>query len=123
MIEVGKLGNVGINTLWLYLLLGMVFGVVGVMFNRGVFRVQDMFQRLHGGDWRKLVLIGGVLGGLCGVLGLIQQEAAGGGFNLIPIAAAGNYTMGMLLFIFIARVVTTLLCFGSGAPGGILRRC
>ncbi|MCE9871003.1 H(+)/Cl(-) exchange transporter ClcA [Hafnia alvei] len=119
VIEVGKLGNVGINTLWLYLLLGMVFGVVGVMFNRGVFRVQDMFQRLHGGDWRKLVLIGGILGGLCGVLGLIQQEAAGGGFNLIPIAAAGNYTMGMLLFIFIARVVTTLLCFGSGAPGGI----
>jgi CIC family chloride channel protein len=25
----------------------------------------------------------------------------------------------MLLFIFITRVVTTLLCFGSGAPGGI----
>ena len=25
----------------------------------------------------------------------------------------------MLLFIFIARVITTLLCFASGAPGGI----
>ncbi|OWF76219.1 ClC family H(+)/Cl(-) exchange transporter, partial [Yersinia rohdei] len=40
-------------------------------------------------------------------------------FSLIPIAAAGNYSIGMLLFIFIARVITTLLCFGSGAPGGI----
>ncbi|WP_193386906.1 chloride channel protein, partial [Yersinia pestis] len=32
---------------------------------------------------------------------------------------AGNFSIGMLLFIFIARVITTLLCFGSGAPGGI----
>lgn len=45
--------------------------------------------------------------------------ASGGGFSLIPIAAAGNYTIGMLLFLFVARVITTLLCFSSGAPGGI----
>jgi CIC family chloride channel protein len=43
----------------------------------------------------------------------------GGGFNLIPIAAAGNFSVGLLLFIFIARVITTLICFSSGAPGGI----
>ena len=53
------------------------------------------------------------------MLGLITPEAAGGGFNLIPIAAAGQYGVGLLMFIFIARVVTTLLCFSSGAPGGI----
>ncbi|SQA97371.1 H(+)/Cl(-) exchange transporter ClcA [Cedecea neteri] len=53
------------------------------------------------------------------MLGLIQQAASGGGFSLIPIAAMGNYTIGMLLFLFVARVITTLLCFSSGAPGGI----
>ncbi|MCT4700916.1 H(+)/Cl(-) exchange transporter ClcA [Enterobacteriaceae bacterium H20N1] len=119
VIEVGKLSNAPVNTLWLYLVLGMVFGVVGVLFNSLVFRTQDMFQRIHGGEIKKWVLIGGLLGGICGVLGLIQPAAAGGGFNLIPIAAAGNYTLGMLLFIFIARIITTLLCFSSGAPGGI----
>lgn len=119
VIEVGKLANAPVNTLWLYLLLGMLFGVVGVLFNTLIFRTQDMFQRLHGGNMCKVLIIGGVLGGICGVLGVIEPEAAGGGFNLIPIAAAGNYTVGMLLFIFITRVVTTLLCFGSGAPGGI----
>lgn len=119
VIEVGKLANAPVNTLWLYLLLGMLFGVVGVLFNTLIFRTQNMFQRLHGGNMRKVLIIGGVLGGICGVLGVIEPEAAGGGFNLIPIAAAGNYTVGMLLFIFITRVVTTLLCFGSGAPGGI----
>ena len=27
--------------------------------------------------------------------------------------------MGLLLFMFISRVITTVLCFSSGAPGGI----
>lgn len=119
VIEVGKLANAPLNTLWLYLVLGMVFGVVGVGFNALIFRTQDMFARVHGGNLRKVLIIGGLLGGMCGILGLIQPEAAGGGFALIPLAAAGKYTLGMLLFIFIVRVVTTLLCFASGAPGGI----
>lgn len=119
IIEVGKLSDAPLNTLWLYLLLGILFGAVGVIFNALIFRTQDMFVRFHGGDWRKLVLIGGLLGGVCGLLALLHGNAVGGGFALIPIAAAGNFSIGMLLFIFIARVITTLLCFGSGAPGGI----
>lgn len=119
LIEVGKLASAPLNTLWLYLVLGAVFGGVGVMFNALIFRTQDMFARIHGGKLSKILLIGALLGGICGVLALFQPEAAGGGFALIPIAAAGNYTVEMLLFIFVARVVTTLLCFGSGAPGGI----
>lgn len=119
VIEVGKLSNAPVNTLWLYLILGMIFGCVGPLFNTLVLHTQDMFQRLHGGNIKKWVLIGGLIGGSCGVLGLIQPAASGGGFNLIPIAAAGNFSVGLLLFIFIARVITTLLCFSSGAPGGI----
>lgn len=119
VIEVGKLANAPINTLWLYLVLGMVFGMVGVGFNALIFRTQDMFARIHGGKLRKVLIIGGILGGFCGILGLIQPEATGGGFGLIPLAAAGKYTLGMLLFIFVVRVATTLLCFASGAPGGI----
>jgi len=108
-----------LQTFWLYLVLGMVFGIVGVCFNALIFRTQDMFARLHGGNLQKILLMGGLLGGMCGLLGLIKPEAAGGGFALIPLAAAGTYSLGMLLFIFITRVATTLLCFSSGAPGGI----
>lgn len=119
VIAVGKLAGAPVDTLWLYLLLGLLFGVVGVVFNKLVFMTQDMFLRLHKGHCARLLLIGAVLGGLCGILGLIRPEAAGGGFGLIPVAAAGHFTAGALVFIFIARIATTLLCFGSGAPGGI----
>lgn len=119
VIEVGRLSDAPVNTLWLYLLLGMVIGVVGVTFNQLIFRIQDLFQRLHGGRMSKVLLIGALLGGICGVLGLVMPAASGGGSGLIPLVAAGNYTAGTLLFIFIIRLATTLLCFCSGAPGGI----
>lgn len=119
VIEVGRLANAPLNTLWLYLVLGMVFGVVGVMFNALIFRTQDMFARVHGGNLRNILVIGGMLAGFCGLLGLVHQEVTGGGFALIPLAAAGKYSLMMLLVIFLVRVVTTLLCFASGAPGGI----
>jgi len=119
VIEVGKLTNAPVNTLWLYLILGMIFGIVGPLFNALIIRAQDMFQRIHGGNTTKWVLVGGLLGGVCGVLGFIEPNAAGGGFGLIPIAAAGNFSIGLLLFMFISRVITTVLCFSSGAPGGI----
>ncbi|WP_413725633.1 H(+)/Cl(-) exchange transporter ClcA [Sodalis sp. RH16] len=119
VIDIGRLASAPMDTLWLYLLQGMVFGLVGMSFNIMVFRSQDLFARLHGGNLRKFLLIGGILGGGCGLLLLVQQAAIGGGFALIPIVAAGNYTLGMLVLIFIVRMVTTLLCFGSGAPGGI----
>ena len=83
MIAVDKLSSAPINTLWLYLVLGAIFGAVGVGFNALIFRTQDMFARLHGGRMRNILLMGGLLGGVCGILGLIQPEAAGGGFGLI----------------------------------------
>ncbi|PIJ49806.1 chloride channel protein [Erwinia sp. OLTSP20] len=119
VIAVGRLGDVSIKSLWLYLLLGLLFGALGVGFNALVCRIQDRFLSFHSRGMRYTLLSGALLGGLCGLLGMIEPEAAGGGFNLIPLAVAGHYTLGTLLFIFISRVVTTLLCFCSGAPGGI----
>lgn len=123
LIDVGKLSDAPLNTLWLYLILGIIFGIFGPIFNKWVLGMQDLLHRVHGGNITKWVLMGGAIGGLCGLLGFVAPATSGGGFNLIPIATAGNFSMGMLVFIFVARVITTLLCFSSGAPGGILPRC
>ena len=119
LIDVGKLSDAPLNTLWLYLILGIIFGIFGPIFNKWVLGMQDLLHRVHGGNITKWVLMGGAIGGLCGLLGFVAPATSGGGFNLIPIATAGNFSMGMLVFIFVARVITTFLCFSSGAPGGI----
>lgn len=119
VIAVGQLSNAPVNTLWLYLILGMLFGLIGVLFNRLVFLFQDVFQRLYAGrNWRALG-IGGCIGGGCGILALLYAPGAGGGFELIPDAVSGEFTFYALLAMFLVRLLTTLLCFCSGAPGGI----
>ena len=70
IIEVGKLSNAPVNTLWLYLVLGLIFGCVGPLFNTMVLRTQDMFQRFHGGEIKKWVLMGGVIGLIISTIGI-----------------------------------------------------
>ncbi|MEC5342978.1 H(+)/Cl(-) exchange transporter ClcA [Brenneria populi] len=119
VIAVGKLAAAPVNTLWLYLVLGMVFGVVGVVFNALVLRAQALFLQFHASSLPRFLLVGAVAGGVCGILSLLFNAATGGGFALIPLAAAEHYSIGLLLIIFLVRVLMTLICFGSGAPGGI----
>ncbi|MGL5799574.1 MAG: H(+)/Cl(-) exchange transporter ClcA [Plesiomonas sp.] len=118
-LPLGALGFVPLHSLWLFLVLGMFFGVFGVLFNRMVFWSQDKFFALHGGQRRKFVLIGALIGGTCGLLALLVPEVSGDGMSLVMIAAKGNFTITALMLIFAARVITTLMCFCSGAPGGI----
>ncbi|WP_176051975.1 chloride channel protein, partial [Escherichia coli] len=81
--------------------------------------MQYLLHRVHGGNITKWVLMGGAIGGLCGLLGFVALATSGGSFNLIPIATSGNFIMRMLVFIFVARVITNLICFPSGPPGGL----
>lgn len=119
VLEVGRLEKAPLNTLWLYLVAGMVFGVLGVIFNRSIFALQDMFMRLHGGKMKNVLVTGLVIGGGCGLLTLVFPAMTGGGLTLIPQAFTGHYGLAMLLTIFLLRLITTLVSFCSGAPGGI----
>ncbi|MFT8210969.1 MAG: H(+)/Cl(-) exchange transporter ClcA [Symbiopectobacterium sp.] len=116
VIHVGTLPDAPVNTLWCYLLLGIVFGVV---FNRLVLGTQALFLRFHGQSLTRFILVGMLAGGLCGVLSLAFSEVSGGGFAIIPDVTDAQYSVAMLLLIFLLRILLTLLCFGSGAPGGI----
>ncbi|PSW04251.1 H(+)/Cl(-) exchange transporter ClcA [Photobacterium lipolyticum] len=108
-----------LKALWLFLLLGMFFGVFGVIFNRLITLSQDLFVRIHRNDRKRYLITGTLLGGCFGLILLYLPELTGGGIAIIPNATNGDYSISLLLILFLARVATTLLCFGSGAPGGI----
>ncbi|MCA2417478.1 chloride channel protein, partial [Vibrio chemaguriensis] len=108
-----------LQTLWLFLLLGALFGVFGVIFNKLITVAQDSFVAIHKNDRKRYLITGSILGGVFGLLLLYVPQLTGGGIALIPDVTTGNYSISILVLLFIGRVVTTLLCFGSGAPGGI----
>ncbi|MEF1229560.1 H(+)/Cl(-) exchange transporter ClcA, partial [Vibrio fortis] len=108
-----------LNALWLFLLLGVLFGIFGVIFNKLITLSQDMFVAIHKNDRKRYLVTGTLLGGCFGLLLLYIPELTGGSIGIIPNITHGDYSTNVLLLIFLGRVLTTLLCFGSGAPGGI----
>jgi len=108
-----------LETLWLFLLLGGLFGIFGVLFNHLVTLSQDLFVRLHKNDRKRYLLTGTLIGGCFGLMLLYLPDVTGGGIGLIPTITNGGYSATLLLLLFVARIVTTMICFGSGAPGGI----
>ncbi len=108
-----------LQALWLFLLLGVLFGLFGVVFNKLVTLSQDVFVAIHKNDRKRYLITGTILGGSFGLLLLYVPELTGGGIGLIPAVTEGEYGTNVLLLLFLGRILTTLLCFGSGAPGGI----
>ncbi|NMT18410.1 ClC family H(+)/Cl(-) exchange transporter, partial [Vibrio parahaemolyticus] len=91
------------------------FGVFGVIFNKLITVAQDSFVAIHKNDRKRYLIVGSLLGGIFGLLLLYVPQLAGGGIGLIPDITNGNYSVSVLVLLFFGRVITTLLCFGSGA--------
>lgn len=108
-----------INSLWLFLVLGIFFGIFGVFFNKLVTIFQDAFAKIHKNNRKRYLITGTLLGGFFGLTLLHVPELTGGGIHLIPTLTTGVYSANFLLLLFLGRIITTMLCFGSGAPGGI----
>ena len=105
--------------LWLYFVLGLLFGAIGVGFNHALLTLQQAFQNFYRGRMPRFVLTGAFLGGSCGLLGIYVPELAGGGFDVARKAGTGELGLNLLMLIFLMRFLTSTISFSSGAPGGI----
>ncbi|SKA58226.1 H(+)/Cl(-) exchange transporter ClcA [Enterovibrio nigricans] len=111
--------EVPLVALLLFLVLGLVFGGIGVCFNQLVVMTMDRFEQFHQNKLSRFVGTGAILGASFGLLVMLLPSLSGGGVTLIPEAAEGKLTIAALVVLFLARTVATLVCFGSGAPGGV----
>lgn len=111
--------EVPLQALSLFLFLGVIFGFIGVTFNRLVILSMDKFETIHRHEPKRYVLLGAALGAIFGALLLILPRLTGEGVELIPDAIHGSFSLSLLFILFFLRLVTTLACFSSGAPGGV----
>jgi H+/Cl- antiporter ClcA/nucleoside phosphorylase len=103
-------------SLWLFPIFGSVFGPLGLAFNRLLLWALGRFSSLTG--WAA-ISAGAVVGGIIGLLCWLHPAAVGGGDELIPSVLATPMAASPLLLLFAARLGTTALSYGCGAPGGI----
>jgi CIC family chloride channel protein len=115
-IDMPALPPPALGSLWLFPLLGVAFGVLGVAFNRLLVAALDFFAGLKGWSY---ALTGLYVGGAVGLVGAFYPDVIGGGYEIIPRALGESIPAGALLAIFVARFGLTMVSYGCGAPGGI----
>ncbi len=105
LIDVGKLSDAPLNTLWLYLILGIIFGIFGPIFNKWVLGMQDLLHRVHGGNITKWVVMTRATK-INTSIPMLKFPAVAIGIRLKPppdvagvyLRRAGHYHLTLLLF-------------------------
>lgn len=101
---------------WHIVILGVILGIMGAFYNKMTMWVQGLYLKSKKLNETTRLFIPFFL---AGVLGLVMPQILGSGHALIDMAAEGNLMLTSLLILFAAKFLFSLICFGSGAPGGI----
>jgi CIC family chloride channel protein len=105
-------------TLVYYALLGVICGLIGLLYARSFYGIEAIFHRLHLPRWTKPAL-GGLLVGL---LGLVVTGAIHTGYGWVQIAMSPDLLtlpLWIVLVLPFAKILATSLTVGSGGSGGI----
>jgi len=98
------------------LVLGLLAGFGGVLFNRCLLGSLDFFERFRA---RPPFLVGAAAGLILGLAAWIYPEVSGSGAPLAERAFSGAIALRWVLVLVAARFVLTMVSYGSGAAGGI----
>lgn len=112
-----------LNLLWeyvLFALLGVFTGWLAKHFTPALTASLDWYEKNLAFLWRPLIPLT-----MAGVLLFVLPEILGGGALLVDKLAASDFTavtpwwLVILGGLFLAKFLFTVICFGSGVPGGI----
>jgi H+/Cl- antiporter ClcA len=106
-----------IQLIW-FALIGLLAGVVGLLYAKSFYGMVDLFHRLPWPRW-----INPAIGGaLVGTIGIVIPEVLGTGYGWIQDSLGHGLLaipLWIVLILPLARIVATGLSIGSGGSGGI----
>jgi CIC family chloride channel protein len=101
-----------------YILIGLLCGLIGLLYARGFYGLTHRFHTLPLPRWIKPAI-----GGLCvGLIGLVLPEALGMGYGWVQVSMGPGLLaipLWVVLLLPFAKILTTGLSIGSGGSGGI----
>lgn len=112
----GNLALIPLKFYFYIILLGIIIGILGVLFNKTLLKTQDLYgnQIWLKKEWRIIIPL------LISVaFGIFLPQVLGGGHELITSLTYENFSLKLLVIILIIKFLFTMASFGSGAPGGI----
>lgn len=101
---------------WPFLILGILIGVVGALYNRIIIlllRIGDSYVKLN--SVQRAAAIGAVIG----MIAWFAPTLVGGGDNLTQAILSSSLTIRALTLIFFFRFFIGPLSYAAGVPGGL----
>ncbi len=103
------------SELLLYLALGIVCALCGVLYVRFFYGLRDGFRKIPIPNWTKPA-IGGLL---LGLMAMYIPQVLGSGYGWVQAALYGKMALWVMLVIALAKIVATSLTISSGGSGGV----
>ena len=104
-----------LSVFFLYPIVGICCGCFGALFNKTLMVTQKLYKKLPLRDTYRIVIPFLV----AGVFGLVLPEVLGGGHHIITHLSGDGMEAGEMLLLLACKFAFTMICFCSGAPGGI----
>lgn len=101
---------------WLVVLLGVITGLLGGLYNYTLAKSQDLYKSVTFVKPEYRLIIPFVI---AGALGFVMPEVLGGGHRMVEILMDGQFVVKSMLALVIVKFTFSMVSFGSGAPGGI----
>lgn len=98
-----------------FVLLGILAGLLGVVFIRGILQSLTIYKRLHLSLPGKIA----IAGLLSGLLVALLPESLRDNASLQEVWRTSEFPWYLILLIFTVKFGLTLVAVGSGAPGGL----
>ena len=106
----------GTSELWLFIILGLLFSVIGYLYNKLLVLSLDFFQISFKVP---LIFTGIIVGVIIAVIGITFPEMIGGGYNTITEVLNHSFSLYFLLILFVIRMILSIFSYSTGVPGGI----
>lgn len=108
---------VNMNELWLFGLLGILMGMVGIAMIRALFWLEDFFDHLP--ISRPLMWAPAIGALILGAIGYFYPEVFGTGYGTIRDMLNDRLTVTKLLGVSVAKFWALVISLGSGTTGGV----
>ncbi len=105
-----------LNYYFLLIILGLVIGIFGVLFNRSLVKALNIYSNI---TWLPKTFIPAIPLVISGFLGFYLPQTLGGGHQLIESIGQGNIGVKLIVIILVVKFLFTMISYGSGVPGGI----
>jgi len=106
---------VSISEIPLYMILGIIAGLIGVFFTTLLYKSEDLFDAWKIPEYTKAA-IGGLM---IGTIGIFFPHIFGVGYDAIGLALLEKLPWIIILALVFIKILATSLTIGSGGSGGI----